>query len=212
MTSLCPPSPLAPTSIVRGASFALLGGAAALACSEPLPPPAEAGVSISKQVAQSVEAVGLGACPDTHGPLMFPAQGSFSLSATTPAATVIDTMTKIESGVRCTVSGGSGAYAIDIDIDENKVGGVGTFKLSGVNVQNGNSVAPADLYWLYQGFGYGGKCTVSVDQRPPTEESPDGLFVEPGSAKVTFTCDPFTNSDNQACRAQGTVFVRNCKK
>jgi hypothetical protein len=211
MTSLCTSSQPASISIVRSA-FALLGGATALACSEPLPPPPEAGVSISKQVAQSTEAAGLGACPDTHGPLMFPEQGTFILSATSPAATVIDTMTKIKSGVRCTVSGGDGAYAISISIDENKVGGVGTFELTGVNVVGGNSTAPADLYWLYQGFGFGGKCSVSVDQRPATEASPDGLFVEPGSAKVTFTCDPFTNSDNQACRAQGTVFVKNCKK
>lgn len=208
MTSLCTLFRLASPTVARSASVAWLGGAAALACSDPLPPPAEAAVAISKQISQSPDAAQV--CPEVHGKLMFPTQGTLVLQPTTPAATVLNEMQTIDSGVKCSVKGGEGNYDISVEINQSGVDGVGDFRLTGLNVSNGASTSNATLYWLYKGFGFRGPCAVTVDKRPATEENPDTNFVEPGMAKVSFLCDPFANPDGQACRAEGTVFVRNC--
>jgi hypothetical protein len=185
---------------------------AASACSEPPTPPAEAAVAISKSI--SMAPGDFSTCPTVHGRLMFPPQDDGSVLGTnTPASIVTDTMMLMNHGVKCSVKGADGNYSINVTIDEQTLTGVGDFELSGVNVQNGFSTGPASLYWQYQGFGFqSDNCTVNVDQRPPTDEAPDGMFVEPGLAKITFACDPFTNTDNQACSTEGTVFVRKCSK
>jgi hypothetical protein len=151
-------------------------------------------------------------CPDTHGTLMFPPQDdAFVLSETSPATTVTETMTTIDSGVKCSVKGEGANYSLSVEIEENKPTGVGVFQLTNVTVNDG--LGNGNLYWIYQGFGFEGvACGVDVDMRPATEDNPSTLFIEPGMAKITFQCNPFLNTDNQACSASGTVYVANCSK
>jgi hypothetical protein len=145
--------------------------------------------------------------------MMFPAQEDGTvLQDTTPSSRVLETLTLTESGVRCTVQGGDGTYSIDVHIEEQTTTGVGIFQLDNLSVQGGFG-NDARLYWLYKGFDYEAtNCAVDVDMRIPTEDNPDPLFIEPGMAKVSFTCDPFDNYEGAACSASGTVFVKNCKK
>lgn len=181
---------------------------AATACSDPLPPDPEAAVGIAKGIA---EAGDFGTCPEQHGQQTFPKQGTANISlneGTTEA--VVQEMELIQGGIRCSVAGGDGSYTASIEIRNAET--IGLFRLENVALQNGMSTAPASLLWNYQGSTYSGNCSmVKVDARPATADH-DESFIEPGMAKLTFTCDPVLNGDNQACRATGTVFMQNCRK
>jgi hypothetical protein len=164
--------------------------------------PARAAVAISVQEARSPDADGLAGCPHDRRLVMFPQQ-SATLDSQTSETDLERRIETTASGVNCHVASSGDRYQIDISIDADDVG---ILEFSAL-IEAGKATSSGDMYWLNQGVGLRGVCSVAVDAASDGES-----FIQPGKAKFTFACDPAESSDAQACALSGTVYVTNCSK
>jgi hypothetical protein len=176
-----------------------------LACSDPVPPPAQAGLRLG--MANSAGIAGK-SCPVTTVTKTVPDRDPTSVfegpTATDPGVRVIDG--EDGSKISCTVKEGSGTFSVSGSIQYASTsftllggsvpeGGMGTANISVYAPEIGTSISSPS----------GSPCTLRV---PPGTN----FQVKSGSIWAEFACPSLETTPSTACSANGIVVFENCRE
>lgn len=182
-------------------SFTVVLAASTFACSDPVPPPAQAGLKLSLRNASP--AIAGKSCPVTALTKTVPETDPNNLmegpTTTSPGVRVIDG--ESNSKISCSVKG-SGTFNVSASIAYSGV----TFTILGGTVTSGGTGTASMSVYTPETFSISSPsstpCTLDV--------SMGDLQAQPGSMWATFRCASLETAPGTACSADGVIVIENC--
>ena len=183
-------------------SFTAVLALGTLACSDPVPPPAQAGLRLSLSNGSGISGK---SCPVTAITKTVPERDPNNImegpSATDPGVRVIDG--EDNSKISCSVKG-NGPFSVSASIQYAST----SFTLLGGSVMaGGNGTANISVYTPEITTTISSPSTTPCSVRVPAGTS---FQVKPGSIWAEFSCMSLETTPSTACSANGILVFENC--